>query len=181
MKDLAGGLSAWDNGCSGSSAKIVDDGVDSSVVSIAGDDIERVSGKAHPGGSAFPVAEVTGDEDGAFAFGEGLVEIFTTDDGGCCFEVRLRSVGTGEEVGGCSTEVDEDILGDLLYFRLRFFRKCESEIIDGFLSTFSGEFPHESAVFFAEFFDLLRVFAPDATEHKIHKCFGDFTEEFFLF
>lgn len=89
LKDLAGGLSAWDNGCSGSSAKIVDDGVDSRVIGIAGDDIERVSGKAHPGGSAFPVAEVTGDENGAFAFGEGLVEIFATDDGGGCFEVGL--------------------------------------------------------------------------------------------
>jgi len=90
-------------------------------------------------------------------------------------------MGTGEEVGGCSTEMNKDILGDCFDFGLRFFRESEGEIIDSFLAAFAGEFPHESAVFFAEFFDLLWVFAPDATEHKIHKCFGDFTEEFFLF
>lgn len=81
-EDLTSGLAAGDNFGSGGAADVVDDPVDAFVVSITGDGTELVTVEAEPCGHSFPVPEVSGDENDAFAGGEGCVEVFDAEDFG---------------------------------------------------------------------------------------------------
>lgn len=61
-EDLAGGLTSGDDLGAGLAADVVNNAVDAFIIGVAGDDMKGVSGETHPGGDAFPVAEVSGDE-----------------------------------------------------------------------------------------------------------------------
>ncbi len=79
-QDLAGGLTSRNNLGAGFAADVVDNTVNAFVIGVAGDDMERVSGEAHPGGDAFPIAEVSGDEESAFSGIHSGIEVFSTNN-----------------------------------------------------------------------------------------------------
>lgn len=55
--------------------------------------------------------------------------------------------------------MDEYAFGNCEDFLLGLFGESEGEVFDGFVASFSGEFPHESTVSGAGAFDLLGGFA----------------------
>lgn len=174
---MSGGLSARNDFGARFLSDLVDCRVDTFVIGIAGNDVEGVPGEAHPGGAAFPVAEVPGDEEGSFAFSHGLIEVVSTNDFGGSLDIGLGATISGKEIGGGASEVEEDSLGDALDFLLGFFGKGEFKVIDSALFAFTRESPHKAAVAFTDSFDLFGLFAFDSSKDEIEKELPGFVNE----
>ena len=180
LEDRPRRISSRYNAGARSPAQIIYEFVDAFIVGRSHDNMQLVAVIARPQTHALPVAEVSGDDNGALAFGEGLDDMLVALDLRGLIEVRLGPGSARKKVRRANAEVLERCRRDATPFTFGHIRKREQQVRHGRGPTPLSQSHQNPAKPRARLFDLRGRFALKPTLHAPHEPRGHRAHHFLL-